>query len=119
MEYKLLGNEIEDLVDLLTQNKWMYHTDQHLKEESVRKAYTEGYYQCDRETHWIVDNEKKVGIIIIHDISDTIPLFDIRLDMRYRGKGYGVKPFFGYKITCLEKKIRFVSKVIRELIIWE
>lgn len=91
MEYKLLGNEIEDLVDLLTQNKWMYHTDQHLKEESVRKAYTEGYYQCDRETHWIVDNEKKVGIIIIHDISDTIPLFDIRLDMRYRGKGYGVK----------------------------
>ncbi|MFF2796352.1 GNAT family N-acetyltransferase [Lysinibacillus xylanilyticus] len=42
-------------------------------------------------SHWIIDNEEKVGIIIIHDISDTIPLFDIRLDTSYRGKGYGVK----------------------------
>ncbi|WP_338652113.1 GNAT family N-acetyltransferase [Lysinibacillus sp. Y5S-8] len=91
MEYKLLEDEIEDLVELLTQNKWIYHTDQNVKEESVRKGYAEGYYHSDRETYWIIDNKEKVGIIIIHDRSDTIPLFDIRLSTRYRGKGYGVK----------------------------
>lgn len=91
MEYKLLVDEIENLVELLTQNKWIHHIDQILKEESIRKAYTEGYYHYDRETHWIIDNEEKVGIIIIHDINDTIPLLDVRLDARYRGKGYGVK----------------------------
>ncbi|WP_068985059.1 GNAT family N-acetyltransferase [Lysinibacillus xylanilyticus] len=90
MEYLLLVDEIENLVELLTQNKWIHHIDQILKEESIRKAYAEGYYQNDRETHWIIDNEEKVGIIIIHDIN-AIPLFDIRLDARYRGKGYGVK----------------------------
>ncbi|MFC9540317.1 GNAT family N-acetyltransferase [Lysinibacillus sp. NPDC056959] len=91
MEYKLFEDEIEDLVELLTQNKWIYHTEQNVKEESVRKGYAEGYYYSDRETYWIIDNEEKVGIIIIHDIRDTIPLFDIRLSTRYRGKGYGVK----------------------------
>ena len=91
MEYLLLVDEIENLVELLTQNKWIHHIDQILKEESIRKAYAEGYYHNDRETHWIIDNEEKVGLIIIHDINDTIPLFDIRLDARYRGKGYGVK----------------------------
>lgn len=91
MEYKLLVDEIENLVELLTQNKWIHHIDQILKEESIRKAYAEGYYYNDRETHWIIDNEEKVGIIIIHDINDTIPLFDIRLDACYRGNGYGVK----------------------------
>lgn len=91
MEYKLLVDEIENLVELLTRNKWIHHIDQILKEESIRKAYAEGYYHNDRETHWIIDNEEKVGIIIIHDINDTIPLFDVRLDARYRGKGYGVK----------------------------
>jgi len=34
---------------------------------------------------------KRIGIIFIHDISDTIPLFDIRLDENCRGKGYGVR----------------------------
>ena len=117
LDYKLFEDEIEDLVELLTQNKWVYYTDQNLKEESIRKTYTEGYYHSDRETHWIIDNEEKVGIIIIHDIRDTIPLFDIRLDTRYRGKGYGVKTLLWLQVTYLEKKVRFVSRVIRESII--
>ncbi|MEB7454815.1 GNAT family N-acetyltransferase [Lysinibacillus sphaericus] len=69
----------------------MYHTNQHIKEETVRAAFVEGYYENDRETHWILENGKRIGIILIHDISDTIPLFDIRLDENCRGKGYGVR----------------------------
>lgn len=50
-----------------------------------------GYYQNNRETHWILEDGEKVGVIFIHDINDTIPLFDLRLDANVRGKGYGVK----------------------------
>ena len=90
MEIKLFTGEIDDLVHLLTQNKWIYHTNQHVKEESVRAAFAKRYYENDRETYWIMENGKRVGIIFIHDISDTIPLFDIRLHTNCRGKGYGV-----------------------------
>lgn len=87
MKIKLFTGEVDALVHLLTQNIWMYHTNQHIKEETVRAAFVEGYYENDRETHWILENEKRVGIILIHDISDTIPLFDIRLYENCREKG--------------------------------
>lgn len=91
MDIKLLVDEVDALVHLFTQNKWFYHTHQHVKAESVRAAYAKGYYKNDCETYWILENEEKIGVIMIHDISDTIPLFDLRLNAKYRGKGYGVK----------------------------
>lgn len=39
MEIKLFKEEINDLVHLLTQNKWLYHTNPYIKEEAVRTAY--------------------------------------------------------------------------------
>ncbi|MBS0692016.1 GNAT family N-acetyltransferase, partial [Enterococcus faecalis] len=48
-------------------------------------------YADGRETFWIIENEEKVGLLIINDIDDTIPLFDLRLAASARGKGLGVK----------------------------
>ncbi|MER1990155.1 MAG: GNAT family protein, partial [Solibacillus isronensis] len=39
----------------------------------------------------IIENEQKLGILIIDDIEDTIPLFDLRLSKEARGKGIGQK----------------------------
>lgn len=91
MEYILLTDEVDDLIQLYTQNNWPYHGTSKVTEVSIRKSYEEGYYQKDCETFWITDHGVKVGLLLIHDIDDTIPLFDIRLDEKYRGKGYGVK----------------------------
>jgi [ribosomal protein S5]-alanine N-acetyltransferase len=91
MEYKLLTNEIDELVQLFTQNKWPYHGTETINEATIRKSFEEGYYQKNRETFWMIDNGIKVGLLMIHDSEDTIPLFDIRLDEKQRGKGYGEK----------------------------
>ncbi|MEK8200106.1 GNAT family N-acetyltransferase [Lysinibacillus sp. FSL M8-0134] len=91
MDIKLFVDEIDALVHFLTQNEWFYHTDQHVKAESVRAAFAKGFFKDDRETYWLLENEEKIGVMIIHDIGDTIPLFDIRLDAKCRGKGYGVQ----------------------------
>lgn len=91
MHFQLFNGEVEDLVRLLTKNQWPYHSDATTEESRIRSAVANGYYSDDRETYWIIDGKEKVGIIIINDINDTIPLFDIRLDAAYRGKGYGVK----------------------------
>ncbi|SOC39801.1 GNAT family N-acetyltransferase [Ureibacillus acetophenoni] len=97
MEFKLFQDEIDDLVELLTKNQWEFHGKQIIKEESVRENYQKGYYQNDRETYWIIDNGTRIGIIIINDISDSIPNFDMRFDQNDRGKGYGTKTIIWLK----------------------
>ena len=55
------------------------------------------FYHEAPETFWIILDEQKVGIIIIDDIEDTIPLFDLRLTEHARGKGIGVKSLLWLK----------------------
>lgn len=91
MEVVLFNGETDDLVRLLTENEWPYHADMSVEENTVRKAVEKGYYADGRETFWIIEDEEKVGLLIINDIDDTIPLFDLRLAATTRGKGLGVK----------------------------
>jgi len=84
-------NELKDLVLLMTRNTWDYHSNPKVSEEQIIDAYHRGWYQEDREIFWIEKENKKIGLIIIHDITDTIPSFDIRLDSWARGKGIGTK----------------------------
>ncbi|WP_107943423.1 GNAT family N-acetyltransferase [Metasolibacillus fluoroglycofenilyticus] len=91
MELTIFNGETEDLVQLLTGNEWPYHADLEVDANAVRKAIKKGYYADGRETFWIIEAGEKMGILIINDINDTIPLFDIRLAAKARGKGLGVK----------------------------
>ncbi|WP_025786135.1 GNAT family N-acetyltransferase [Sporosarcina sp. D27] len=91
MQFELFKDEVQDLLDLLTNNEWHYHSGGIPQRDKVKAAIGNGYYSDGRETFWLIDVDKKVGIIVIEDIDDTIPLFDIRLDAKYQGKGYGVK----------------------------
>ncbi|MCM3759027.1 GNAT family N-acetyltransferase [Sporosarcina aquimarina] len=91
MQFKLFKNEVQDLVDLLINNEWRYHSGGIPQRDKVKVDIESGYYSDGRETFWLIDVDKKVGIIVIDDIDDTIPQFDIRLDAKYQGKGYGVK----------------------------
>lgn len=104
-----LENELNELVALMTNNTWDFHSDQKPSNEQIIKAYQKGWYQEDRETFWIEKDNKKIGLIIIHDISDTIPSFDIRIDGNGRGKGIGTKAvtwITDYIFSLPNKKIR-------------
>lgn len=91
MHCELFNDETEELVDLLTRNDWRYHSGGIPLEDKVKADINKGYYSDGRETFWVIDVDEKIGIIVIEDIEDTIPSFDIRLDTNYQGKGYGVK----------------------------
>lgn len=91
LEFRLFDDEVEDLVALFSNNEWHYHSSRFYREDEVRNAIEAGYYSDGRETFWVIDNHTKIGVIIIDDIDDTIPVFDIRLDSSHQGKGYGVK----------------------------
>lgn len=91
MEITKYNSENEELLDLLCSNSWPFHSKTKLDPASTNSAIEKGYYSDGRETFWIVENEQKVGLIIIDDIEDTIPLFDLRLTEEARGKGIGQK----------------------------
>lgn len=91
LEIKKYNFENEELIDLLCSNHWPFHTKIQLDPAAIKRAIDKGYYSEGKETFWIIEKEQKVGIIIIDDIEDTIPLFDLRLTEEARGKGIGQK----------------------------
>ncbi|WP_433750334.1 GNAT family N-acetyltransferase [Falsibacillus pallidus] len=102
-------NELDDLVSFLTNNTWKFHSNPTPVKEQIVEQYHNGWYQDDREAFWIVHEEEKIGLLIIHDINDTIPLFDIRLRNNLRGKGIGTKAvswMVDYIFRLPDKKIR-------------
>lgn len=108
MEIGKFNDENEELIDLLCSNNWPFHSNQNLNRTVIKGAAERGYYADGRETFWIILDEQKVGIIIIDDIEDTIPLFDLRLTEQARGKGIGVKSLLWLKdyLYGEKKKIR-------------
>lgn len=110
IEYRKLTDEINDLVNLYTTNKWEYHANHNPSKDDIESRYKSGWYEDDKETYWIEYNGEKVGLIILADISDTIPLFyDIRMSEQARGKGIGKTAITwatNYVFSQSEEKIR-------------
>lgn len=109
LKFSKLENEIDDLDLFMTNNDWEFHSDPKPSSEQIKKAFHKGWYQDERETFWIENLDEKIGLIIIHDICDTISLFDLRLANNARGKGFGtkaVKWMTDYIFSLPDKKIR-------------
>ncbi|WP_432353224.1 GNAT family N-acetyltransferase [Sporosarcina sp. A2] len=83
--------EQEQLIHFMTTNTWPFHGQEKSGRELIEKTILEGGYESDEvKTFWLVnDNGEKVGIAKIHDLQDDVPLFDLRIADRYRGRGYG------------------------------
>ncbi|TFE02431.1 GNAT family N-acetyltransferase [Jeotgalibacillus salarius] len=73
----------------MTNSEWPFHVEAIASEERLTKAVNDGWYSDGRETFWVMSEGKKCGLLIIHDIEDTIPLFDLRLSESSRGLGLG------------------------------
>lgn len=104
-----LKDELEDLVRFFIENTWEFHSDPHPSKYKVIQSFNKGWYQDGRETFWITKENEKIGLIIIDDIKDTIPLFDVRLATKWRGQGYGTQAvnwIKDYIFNLPDKKIR-------------
>ncbi|KIL43082.1 GNAT family N-acetyltransferase [Jeotgalibacillus campisalis] len=89
LSFKKYENEVEDLVSLLTKNKWEFHSNPAPVRKEILKKYRDDWHEKDKEIFWIESVDKKIGLIMLHDLTDSIPLFDLRLENNSRGKGFG------------------------------
>ena len=114
LQFELLNEQNSiDLVPFLTSCRWPFHGDPEPKKETILEKIEKSWYEDDRHTFWVIDAEEKIGLVIIHDINDTIPLFDIRIREDKRGKGYGaqsVKWLTNYVFNLKPSKIRLEAQ---------
>ena len=88
---QLFQSEAEQLATFFSENEWIYHTNPKRSRHEILSKVEEGYYSKGRETFWIIEDDEKLGVLMIDDIEDTIPIIDIRIAPASRGKGIGIK----------------------------
>ena len=103
LQFKKCTTEKQELINFLCNNTWPFHAENKQNPDDVKRAFEKGWYADDRETFWIEQDGNKVGLVIIHDISDTIPLFDLRLSAEARGQGIGTKTLLWLKDYLFNK----------------
>ncbi|GAA1150413.1 GNAT family N-acetyltransferase [Ornithinicoccus hortensis] len=86
------GDDRDGLVDFMTRNEFPFHVRTCLTSEQVGASIAEGAFRDeDNDSFWIEHDELgRIGFFRLEDLTDGAPLFDLRLDGAFRGRGLGV-----------------------------
>jgi RimJ/RimL family protein N-acetyltransferase len=90
----LLPKDQDRLITFLTGHEWPFHVNKRLSPEKVQGMLADGVFDgTNHESFWILDEaNKEIGFIRLFDLDDVddgAPLFDLRIQDAYRGRGLG------------------------------
>lgn len=79
------------LVEWLTSEVWPFHGSSRPTADKVRSWIEEGSFTGEENrTLWIhTADEERVGLLVLHELTDLTPVFDLRLKSSARGRGLG------------------------------
>ncbi len=84
------GRDREDLVEFLTAHDFPFHATRRPARSAVEGWIDGGRFGGpDHAAYWIHTGQGRIGLVVLHDLTDDAPLFDLRLAAEHRGKGYG------------------------------
>jgi RimJ/RimL family protein N-acetyltransferase len=88
-----VGADRAALVDFMTRNVFPFHVRPRLTAAAVEEAIADGAYRDeDNDTFWVEHTELgRIGVLRLEDLTESAPLFDLRLDGPARGRGLGVE----------------------------
>ncbi|PPB50971.1 N-acetyltransferase [Arthrobacter pityocampae] len=81
----------EALVDFMTRNEFPFHSTPRPTRQAIEAAIAGGAYRDeDNDSFWIEHTEHgRIGFARVEDLQDPTPMFDLRLDGEFRGRGLG------------------------------
>lgn len=87
------GADRDALVEFMTRNEFPFHVRERWSAADVETAISDGAYRDeDNDSFWIDHSEfGRIGFLRLEDLSDEDPLFDLRLDGPFRGRGLGAQ----------------------------
>ena len=81
-----------DLVEFLMSNRFPFHVRARHSEESARESVASGRFWSEESLgYWINDGASRIGLVVLEDLDEDTPMFDLRLAEEFRGKGLGPK----------------------------
>lgn len=82
----------EELIVFLTSNEFPHHVKPRPTRVDVEKRLADGDFGGeDHQAFWVdVAGVGRVGLVVLDDLADDAPLFDLRLAEAHRGRGIGL-----------------------------
>lgn len=78
------------LVEFLVSSTFPFHVIASHTRESARRAVDSGRFRGeDSRGYWIEDAGARHGVVVLEDLQDETPMFDLRLAGASRGRGIG------------------------------
>jgi RimJ/RimL family protein N-acetyltransferase len=79
-----------ELVEFLTAHEFPFHGTRRPTRADVEAWIDDGRFSgADHAAYWIHADPGRIGLVVLNDLTDNAPLFDLRLATEHRGKGYG------------------------------
>ncbi|GGA00127.1 GNAT family N-acetyltransferase [Nesterenkonia alkaliphila] len=91
------------LTEFITGQHYPFHVRSRPEAEQVQAGIAEGAYgygpehyeteqaeETDHRGWWVWADQVRLGVVVLEDLTDGAPLFDLRLADEHRGKGWGV-----------------------------
>ena len=83
-------SESQAVVQFLTSNRFPFHVRAEHSAESARKLVDEGRFWSDESIgFWIQDGPERIGLVVLDDLEEDTPMFDLRLAEEFRGQAGG------------------------------
>jgi hypothetical protein len=86
------GRDRVELVEFLTTHEFPFHATRRLTGSVVERRIDDGRFgDADHASFWIHPDAQRIGLVVLTDLTDNAPLFDLRLATEHRGKGLGAE----------------------------
>lgn len=87
------GADREQLLEFMTRNEFPFHVRPRPTRQQVETSIADGGFRDeDHDSFWVEHDEFGwIGFFRLEDLTDGAPLFDLRIDERFRGRGLGVE----------------------------
>ena len=95
MEFALVrlddrGSDRALLGEFLTSNEFPFHVIRRPARADVESWIDAGRFgDADHASYWIDGDQCRLGLVVLRDLTDGAPLFDLRLAREHRGNGHG------------------------------
>ena len=87
------GSDRDPLIAFMSGSRFPFHVRTDSTIEDVSRAIDSGRYDGpDHAAFWIDEEDLgRIGVVVLEDLTDSTPMFDLRLAEQFRGRGYGVQ----------------------------